>query len=66
MSNQMKMILCAQCKHRPIEVNGRVIPPRRGDDFDYECPFVVEGHLEVNRAPALDFWCKKGEVKSDN
>ena len=57
------LILCKDCKHRPIKVDKYVIGPRYDDGFrDETCPFLCDD-VYYSRMPLDDFYCAYGEKK---
>ena len=63
-----ELILCKDCKHRPIEVvkfvEGLIVGKTKFDDDirDETCPFFYED-LSYSRIPPDDFYCAYGEKK---
>ena len=60
-SAQPEIILCKDCKHRPIRKNGYIMPP---EDDDMICPCLCEDFFYSWR-PRDDFFCARGERKND-
>lgn len=63
-----ELILCKDCKHRPIKVGrcveGPIVGKTKFDDdiLDETCPFLCED-ISYSRIPEDDFYCAYGERK---
>ena len=60
----VKVVRCRDCKHRPIRVDGEVLPRKVNGYADEVCPFICTDYY-YNRKPDDDFFCKWGERKDD-
>lgn len=64
-SAQREIVLCKDCKHRPIKHGDFVDAPKGNDGFDDEiCPCLCED-CYYNWMPEDDFFCKRGERRED-
>ena len=62
-----ELVLCKDCKHRPVEVGSCIEGPLKDNakddwDRDYTCPFLCDD-CYYSRIPADDFYCASGEKK---
>ena len=57
-----ELVRCKDCKHRPITLDGEVLPRKVNGCPDEACPFVRADYY-YNRQPEGDFFCAWGERK---
>ena len=62
-----ELVLCKDCKHRPVEFGSSAEGPLKDNakddwDRDYTCPFLCDD-CYYSRIPVDDFYCASGEKK---
>lgn len=69
-TNARKLIVCKDCKHRPISIDEKdqsgfnLIAPN--GETDYMCPCINEVDGYYSWMPDDDFFCANGERNYDN
>ena len=60
-SAQPEIIRCKDCKHRPIEKYGEIMPPKEND---WKCPCLCDDYFYSWR-PKDNFFCASGERREE-
>lgn len=58
---QPEIVTCKDCKHRPIEKDGEIRPPK---EDDWKCPCLCDDYFYSWR-PKDNFFCANGERRED-
>lgn len=56
----VELVTCKDCKHRPIEKDGDIMPPKEDDWNDWKCPCLCDDYF-YSRIPKDNFFCANGE-----
>lgn len=59
-----EIIRCKDCKHRPIEKDGEIMPPKEDDWNDWKCPCLCDDYF-YSWMPKDNFFCASGERKEE-
>ena len=60
-SAQPEIVRCKDCKHRPIEKDGEIMPPK---EDDWKCPCLCDDYFYSWR-PKDNFFCASGERREE-
>lgn len=60
-----EIIRCKDCKHRPIEKYGEIMPPKEDGWDDLKCPCLCEDYFYSWR-PKDDWYCANAERRTDD
>lgn len=60
-SAQQEIVMCKDCKHRPIEKDGEIMPPK---EDDWKCPCLCDDYFYSWR-PKDNFFCASGERREE-
>lgn len=59
MEDVQRVVLCKDCRHRPVS-SGALLD---GPDGDYTCPYLCFGDAYYNQMPEDDGFCDRGKAK---